>query len=146
MKITRDVISDLWPLYQDGTTSADTNALIEEFLRQDPEFSKNLSIENKSPHAVVPELTADKEATIVNKIKSRARIVLISRVLAYMWTGFAFGRIVSDTSFDVSPRNFIITASIATVFWIAHLIIFVRMERLKQGNPSSSSQTSKICG
>ena len=30
-----------------------------------------------------------------------------------------FGRIISDTSWDVSPRNFIITAAIAMAFWIA---------------------------
>jgi hypothetical protein len=28
---------------------------------------------------------------------------------------------VSDTSWDVSPRNFIVTASIAAAFWIAYL-------------------------
>jgi hypothetical protein len=35
-----------------------------------------------------------------------------------------FGRVVADTSWDVSPKNFIITACIAGSFWIA---FFVRM-------------------
>jgi hypothetical protein len=42
--------------------------------------------------------------------------------LAMVFTCFAFGRIVSDTSFDVSPRNFIATAAIAAGFWIAFLV------------------------
>jgi len=34
----------------------------------------------------------------------------------------AFGRIVSDTSFDVSPKAFIATAAIAVAFWIAFFV------------------------
>jgi len=47
--------------------------------------------------------------------------------LALMFTAFSFGRIISDTSFDVSPRNFIITASIAAAFWIAFFVSLIRM-------------------
>jgi hypothetical protein len=46
-----------------------------------------------------------------------------------MFSCFAFGRIVADTSFDVSPRNFIIMASIAAVFWVA---FFVKLLRSRQ--------------
>jgi ferric-dicitrate binding protein FerR (iron transport regulator) len=40
MKITRDVILDLWPLYAAGEASADTRALVEAFLEQDAEFAR----------------------------------------------------------------------------------------------------------
>ena len=40
MKITRDVVSDLWPLYSSGEASADTRVLVDEFLRDDPEFAR----------------------------------------------------------------------------------------------------------
>jgi hypothetical protein len=46
--------------------------------------------------------------------------------LAILFTCFAFGRIVSDTSWDVSPRNFVIMAAIAAAFWIAFLVRFLR--------------------
>jgi len=42
MKITREVILDLLPLYQAGEASADTRALVEEFLAQDGEFERRL--------------------------------------------------------------------------------------------------------
>ena len=42
--------------------------------------------------------------------------------LALAFTALAFGRIVSDTSFDVSPRRFIATAVVAACFWIAFLV------------------------
>jgi len=35
---------------------------------------------------------------------------------ALVFTCIAFGRIVSDTSFDVSPRNFFVTATVAACF------------------------------
>ena len=40
MKITRDVIYDLLPAYFAGEVSADTRALIDEFLTTDPEFAR----------------------------------------------------------------------------------------------------------
>jgi hypothetical protein len=47
--------------------------------------------------------------------------------MALMFSTFSFGRIVSDTSWDVSPRRFIVTASIAAAFWIAFLVTLWRM-------------------
>lgn len=44
-----------------------------------------------------------------------------------MFSMMAFGRIVSDTSWDVTPRNFIVTAAIAALFWIAWLVSLWRM-------------------
>jgi len=49
--------------------------------------------------------------------------------LALIFSGLAFGRIVADTSWDVSPRNFIVTASIAGVFWVAFLVTLYRGSR-----------------
>jgi anti-sigma factor RsiW len=40
MKVTRDVIYDLLPGYFAGEISADTRALVDEFLRDDPEFAR----------------------------------------------------------------------------------------------------------
>jgi hypothetical protein len=40
MRVTRDVVIDLLPLYIAGEASADTRALVEEFLRQDPELER----------------------------------------------------------------------------------------------------------
>lgn len=40
MKITRDVITDLLPIYLAGEASPDTQALIEAFFKEDPEFEK----------------------------------------------------------------------------------------------------------
>jgi hypothetical protein len=40
MTITRDVITDLLPVYESGEASRDTRVLVEEFLRRDAEFAR----------------------------------------------------------------------------------------------------------
>ena len=40
MNPTRDIITDLLPLYFSGEASADTRALVEEYFVQDPEFER----------------------------------------------------------------------------------------------------------
>jgi hypothetical protein len=40
MNVTRDVIIDILPLYFAGQVSADTRALIDDFLTRDPDFAR----------------------------------------------------------------------------------------------------------
>lgn len=40
MKLTRDVVNDLLPLYLAGEASKDTRVLVEEFFRENPEFER----------------------------------------------------------------------------------------------------------
>src|SRR5262245_1895000 len=42
MKVTREVILDLLPLYLAGEASPATRALVEEYLRQDPELERRV--------------------------------------------------------------------------------------------------------
>ena len=42
MNVTRDVILDVWPLYEANEVSRDTRALVEAFLSTDPEFARTL--------------------------------------------------------------------------------------------------------
>ena len=41
-----------------------------------------------------------------------------------------FGDHRADTSWDVSPRNFIVIAAIAVVFWIAFFVTLFRERRV----------------
>lgn len=40
MNVTREVITDLLPVYFSGEASADTRALVEDYFRQDPDFER----------------------------------------------------------------------------------------------------------
>jgi anti-sigma factor RsiW len=122
--VTRDVVSDLWPLYVSGEASADTRTLVEAFLREEPEFARELAQDAGMPLPShdVPSLTPDHELRTLAQIKRRLTGPRWLLLLAMVFTMQAFGRIISDTSFDVSPRNFIATAVVAAVFWVAFLV------------------------
>jgi hypothetical protein len=126
MKITRAIIVDLWPVYSSGDASPETLALVEEFLRDDPELAEQLRREPALP-AHVPPLPPDHETRALTLTRQRLRGLRWLLLLALIFSGQAFGRIVSDTSWDVSPRSFIITASIAAGFWMAYLVTLWRM-------------------
>ena len=127
MNVTREVINDLWPVYTAGEASSDTRTLVEAFLLQDPEFARLLkeSGEEGLLRHDIPTLPPDHEAIALRKTKKLLHGKDWLLFFAMMFSCFAFGRIVSDTSWDVSPVNFIIMASIAGVFWIAFLVRLV---------------------
>jgi hypothetical protein len=49
MKVTQNVIHDLLPAYLAGEASADTVALVEEFLRLDPDFARAVEALRATP-------------------------------------------------------------------------------------------------
>jgi anti-sigma factor RsiW len=122
---------DLWPLYVSGEASQDTRILIEAFLGNDPEFAKKLSQNTREPlpGSAVPSLAPDHELKTLALIKRRLAGPRWLLLLALVFTALAFGRIVSDTSFDVSPRGFIATAVVAACFWAAFLVRLFRGRR-----------------
>jgi hypothetical protein len=134
MNITRDIIIDLWPAYLAGEASADTRTLVDEFLRQDPEFAHMLQGRGEADllPTDVPSLPPDREAQALSRTKRQLHgwdWSLILQLLAMMFTAQAFGRIVADTSWDVSPVNFIVMAVIAAIFWCAFVIRIMWVRR-----------------
>jgi hypothetical protein len=126
MSVTRPVILDLWPAYVSGEASAETRTLVDEFLRMDPEFARQLR-ENPLGGIAPPLVPPDVETTAFARARRQLRGYPWLLQLAILFSASAFGRIVSDTSWDVSPRNFIITAGIAVGFWIAFFVTLWRM-------------------
>lgn len=126
--LTRAVITDIWPLYISGDVSQDTRRFVEKFLSLYPDFASQLNQSGESL-PTPPPLQPDHELKTLSRLKRRLAGPVWLLQLAIMFSCFAFGRIVADTSFDVSPRNFIITASIAAVFWVA---FFVKLLRSRQ--------------
>jgi hypothetical protein len=130
VNVTRDVINDLWPLYAAGEASTDTRALVEAFLRADPEFAELLHRRDEEGllgHEL-PRLPPDHEARALRRTKRLLHGWDWTLSLAMIFSCLAFGRLVSDTSWDVSPVNFIVVASIAAVFWAAFFtrLVWVR--------------------
>jgi hypothetical protein len=145
MNVTRQVIADLWPTYAAGEASADTRALVEAFLQQDTEFAKLLQDQGAERLLAqdAPQLPLDREAKALKRTKRLLHGWDWTMFLAILFSCFAFGRIVADTSWDRSPVNFIIMASIAATFWVAFLvrIIWVRRTVYRQKREGKTART-----
>ena len=86
MNVTREVITDLLPVYTSGEASADTVSLIDEFLRSDPEFGE--LIRHEGTHTLTPfpvTVSPDLERRSLNQTKKHLRIrgVLLGLAIAF---------------------------------------------------------------
>ena len=126
MTITRSVIVDLWPVYASGEASQDTRALVDAFLRDDPELARQLR-EDPLGTLEAPMPSPDLEMRALTRARRRLGGFRSLLFMAILFSCMAFGRIVSDTSFDVSPLPFIIVAGIAVAFWIAFFVSLIQM-------------------
>ena len=121
MNVTREVITDLWTIYAAGEASTDSAALVKEFLAKDQELASVLQDDSAERFAAsrAPRLSPNIESPALNRTKRLLHPFNWLFFFAVLFTCIAFGRIISDTSWDVSPRNFILTAAIALCFWVA---------------------------
>ena len=131
LNVTRDVVADLWPLYESGDATADTRALVEDFLKTDPEFATTLQA---AARVGTPQVDLQPEAKLAALKRTRDLVrgngwLRGLRLFAIVMTIFSFGRIVADTSWDVSPREFIIDAVAAVISWTAYVVLINRYRR-----------------
>lgn len=85
MKITRDVITDLLPVYLSGEASEDTRALVEEFFHQDPAFAE--LVRAQPPLDIpYPASSSPGEKETLQRVKSTLRLRSILFGLALFCT------------------------------------------------------------
>ena len=132
MKITRNVVADLLPVYLSGEASADTRTLIDEFLRTDLEFAREVEEQKRALaeqenllKAGKTELARDHEVQTLIRTKSmleRRRWLL---ALACMFTGFPFsfafeGQTIKFLLVRDAPGVALVCWGLAAVFWVIH--------------------------
>jgi len=77
MDVTRDVVSDLWPLYRSGEASGETRGLVEAFLKADAPFATLLrESETLTVAARAVRLSPDAELRLLEEAQRRARFKL----------------------------------------------------------------------
>jgi hypothetical protein len=125
LNVTRDVVTDLWPIYEAGDASADTRALVDEFLANDGSFAQTLRAASQvQPPAV--EVTPETKLTALKRTRDLVHgnaWLRGLRLFALVTTVFAFARLVQDTTWNVSPRLFIADATLATISWTAYGVL-----------------------
>ena len=116
MTVTRSVILDLWPIYASVTRATHARC------RRVP--ARRSSI-RATAHPMPPSEALPALPPMLSQA-SPAPVCVLSPPPIISAASRSDG-IVVDTSWDVSPRNFIITALIAAAFWIAFLVSLWRM-------------------
>jgi hypothetical protein len=77
-EITRDVVSDLWPLYRAGEASRDSKALVDEFLAENSDFASTLHKSGDLGGAIPPfRLSPEAELRLLDDARNRARNKLV---------------------------------------------------------------------
>ena len=123
MNVTRDVIHDLLPVYLAGEASADTRALVEEYLRAHPEVAADgraeveRSVQLLSASAV--SLAPDHEKSTLERIRrfNRNRTYLLALAIACTLVPLSFAFVDGHVNWIMlrdQPRA-------AVYFWIAAL-------------------------
>ena len=131
LPVSRDVIADLWPLYESGDANPETRRLVDEFLAADPEFARTLRAEPRLEPAPVT-IAPDSETVALKRTRELVRgtsWLRGLRLMALVFTIFAFGRIVADTTWTASPRAFIADSVLAAICWTAYVLLVQRYRR-----------------
>jgi hypothetical protein len=93
-EITRDVISDLWPLHKAGEASADSDRIIQAFLSEDAGF-RTLLEESENIRRGLPNvaLSSDAEMRLIEVARERIRTTawLVGAAIgAFVFVSMAF--------------------------------------------------------
>jgi len=85
MNITRDVVKDLVTVYLAGEASADTRAVVEEWLRSDPELAAQVDRARRLelPPAAAPAPTVEKRAFDRARRRLRGRGVVLGAAIYF---------------------------------------------------------------
>jgi ferric-dicitrate binding protein FerR (iron transport regulator) len=127
MNVTKDVINDLYPLYAEKECSADTRALVEEYLQRNPQHAEELRrvMSTPLPCAVPPakaleELQALREARRV----VRRRSWLMALAIFFSVAPFSFFSADGRTWWLLrdAPGSALVYATLGVVFWIIYVV------------------------
>jgi len=127
MNITKDIISDLLPLYVASECSGDTRALVEEYLRQHPEEGAELRrIMSTSVGGAVQPAKSLPEMEVLRNARRRVRrwAWLLALAIFFSLTpfSFVFGQGGHFWLLRESPVSAAIYGIVGIAFWVAYFI------------------------
>lgn len=125
MKITRDVITDLLPVYLAGEASEDTRILVDEFLKENPEFAELITEQSKPLEKTNINLPKDNEMKTLENTKSLLRKRSLYLGFAIFFTlfsvSFRFGAGGLQWMWADSPIVAIVCMIVGVLMWVNYL-------------------------
>jgi hypothetical protein len=132
MNISRDVVKDLIPVYLAGDASADTQALVESYLKTDPELEGDVKAARGTSLGLpaTPAPTAEKQALEATRqlLKSRTSTLAVAAVFTALPLTFVFhGTTITFFLIRDAPIIGISWWVTAAIMWTWHVRIRRRL-------------------
>ncbi len=144
LKVTRDVVLDLWPLYSEGEARPGTRILVEEYLKQDAQLRGQLDLHDVQSLGDMRPLQkstmpADLEMRSLRRTQGLFRwqrriyawalaltITSLSGVLYLQQGSFAFHFFFRDY-----PQVFVPCISLAVSLWVNYFVLKYKLRPTK---------------
>jgi len=132
VNISRDVVKDLMPVYLAGDASADTRALVESYLKRDPELASDVKAARAASLELpaTPAPSAEKQALDATRqlIKSRTSTLVVAMVFTVLPLTFVFhGTTITFFLIRDAPLIGLTWWVTAAIMWIWHVTIRRRL-------------------
>jgi len=127
MNVTKEVINDLYPLYAENECSADTRALVEEYLLHNPQHADELRRVMSAPlPGAVPRTKALEEVKALRRARRvvRHRSWLMAIAIFFSLAPFSFIAADGRTWWLLrdAPGWALVYATLGLVFWIIYAV------------------------
>jgi hypothetical protein len=129
MKITKDVINDLLPLYFSKEGSPDTRKLVEEYLVSHPNFEKEVKeyTRNPLPDSQLQTPGGNEEMKALRKtrllLKMRSYLMGFAIFCSLVPFSFIYTKGTFHWLFRESPISALVYAIFGVAFWIGYIIL-----------------------
>ena len=135
MNITKDIITDLLPLYVANECSADTRVLVGEYLQQHPQAAADLHrIMSTTVQGMAPPPARLDEMEALRRARRlvRLRAWLMAPAIFFSLAPFSVSNFAGQTHwlFLESPKAALGYGAIGVVFWIAFFVVRHRSRSL----------------
>ena len=134
MKVTRDVITDLLPLYFSDDASADTRALVDAYFAADPDFARHARAhpETNLPPAASAQPIEETEMRTLQRTRKllNLRATLQGLVIFLTLLPFSFygdSETGAHWMFLDKPAALMVIVPLAAVSWIGYLSLRHRL-------------------
>lgn len=127
MNITKDIITDLYPLYLENACSADTRVLVEEYLQRHPQLAEELrritgtTLPGAAPS---PKDLAETQSLQEARRRVRRRSWLMALAIFFSLTPFSFVAVGEYSWWMLrdATSSALVYASLGVVFWIFYML------------------------
>ena len=132
MNISRDVVKDLIAVYLAGDASADTRALVESYLKTDPELAKDVETAGGAAFSLPPTRPPSAEKQTLEATQQQLKARTSTLAVAMIFTVLPLTFVVHGTTITFflirdAPVIGIAWWATAAIMWIWHAMIRRRL-------------------